>query len=214
MQSTIFASAAGHVDAAADSAADEILEKLRSPLLQLIKVILWMASAATALAAITLYLVSQAVLGFALIFQRSEPQRSQPTPNLLPPAPAKHYPQCELAECPDVLITPVPQSLVLEAISAKLYCQQTPTWQQWVIAQIQEQPKIVTEIQVASNPLNNQLALIAVCWQAFAQTAEALKPVKASELKEVASDLKIKGYRKMNKSELLVALAASAASAA
>jgi hypothetical protein len=55
--------------------------------------------------------------------------------------------------------------------------------------------------------LNNALALQLIGWEAFAQVAQALKLIKASELKQVASSLKIKNYRRMNKSELLVAIA-------
>jgi hypothetical protein len=61
------------------------------------------------------------------------------------------------------------------------------------------------------SPLPLKFDSHSVCWEAFAQTAEALKPVKASELRKVASDLKIKGYRRLNKSELLVALASTSA---
>lgn len=85
-------------------------------------------------------------------------QQTQATIELLPPAER-------------VLITPVPESLVIQ------------------------------------EPLNNQLALISVCWQAFASVTESLKSVKASEMKAIASQLEIPKYRNMNKSQLLVAIA-------
>jgi hypothetical protein len=45
---------------------------------------------------------------------------------------------------------------------------------------------------------------------AFAKVAQALKLIKTSQLKQVASSLEIKNYRRMNKSELLVAIATTA----
>ncbi len=54
--------------------------------------------------------------------------------------------------------------------------------------------------------LNNPLTLQIIFWEAFAKVAEPLKLIKASELKQVTSSLKIKNYPQLNESELLVAL--------
>ncbi len=61
-----------------------------------------------------------------------------------------------------------------------------------------------TEDKISNAPLNNQLAIATIGWQAIAQASILLDNIKASELKSIASDLKVKGYRKLKKTELML----------
>jgi hypothetical protein len=213
MQDTIFASAAHAISGAASFAA-KIWKKVRSirPIKFLFVALVQAASAIVAFAAGALLLAALTAGFIATALSGSDEPETQPTQasiDSLPPSRQK-YPQCDLAQWlhqERVLITPVLEDRVLEAMGKQFYCQQpTPTWQQWVIAQLQEQPEDTASWSYREAPLNNRLALELVCWEAFALVAEALKPIKANELKAIASDLSIKGYRRMTKSELLVAL--------
>ena len=51
-------------------------------------------------------------------------------------------------------------------------------------------------------PLNNELAIELIYWQTIKNTNNLLDKFKMSELKEIASELQVKGYRKMKKLEL------------
>lgn len=209
MHCTIFARAADHIDEAAHLAVGEFLRKLRSPL-TVIKAFLWVTLVLIAIIAIGFFLVSLVALGFVALFQKPAPEQAQPTIELLPPSRQKQYPQCGLAQHPDQekrLLIPMSQTQVVKAIEKRFSCQQeAQTWQQRVIAQLPLPVPSSSTLQ-GGKPLNNALALQIICWKAFAKVTQALKPIKASELKEVASSLKVKNYRRMNKSELLVAIA-------
>ncbi len=99
------------------------------------------------------------------------------------------------------------QTQVVKAIEKRFYYQQeAQTLRQWLIAQLPLPVPSSSTLQ-GGKPLNNALALQIICWEAFAKVTHALMLIKASELKEVASSLKVKNYRRMNKSELLVAIA-------
>ncbi len=92
-------------------------------------------------------------------------------------------------------------------LEKRFYCQQeAQTLRQWVIAQLPLPVPSSSTLQ-RTKSLNNGLALQMIGWEACAQVAHALKLVKASELKQVASFLKIKNSRRMNFCELLVAIA-------
>jgi hypothetical protein len=75
---------------------------------------------------------------------------------------------------------------------------------------IKESPEVLEtlepQIQQSTNPLNNQLATIIICWQAIAKVSIILDKIKASELKSIASDLQIPRYRNMNKSQLMISI--------
>ncbi|OKH30610.1 hypothetical protein NIES2119_30680 [[Phormidium ambiguum] IAM M-71] len=58
----------------------------------------------------------------------------------------------------------------------------------------------------ASRQCSSWLYIQQVCWKTINNLAGAFSAVKASELKQVASYLKIKGYRKMRKLELFLTL--------
>jgi|SRR5919199_4157539 hypothetical protein len=53
-----------------------------------------------------------------------------------------------------------------------------------------------------SKPLNNELTINLIHWEAFNNVSNSLDKFKMSELKEIASEIPIKGYRKMKKLEL------------
>lgn len=69
--------------------------------------------------------------------------------------------------------------------------------------EILEQPKS-PELKRQTEPLNNQLALDTICWQALATTAKLLDEIKASDMKSTAVELQIPRYRNMNKTQLLL----------
>lgn len=58
----------------------------------------------------------------------------------------------------------------------------------------------------ANRQCSSWLYIQQVCWKTINNLAAAFSAVKASELKQVASYLKIKGYRKMRKLELFLTL--------
>lgn len=210
MLSLIFARAAAHIEQAVNLSVDELLRKLRSPLCVVITAFLWITLVSIAIIAIGFFLVSQVALGFVVLFQQPAPEQAQPTLELLPPSRQNHYPQGDLAQRPDqqkYLLIPISQAQVVEAIEKRFSCQQeAQTWQQWVITQLPLPVPSSSTLQ-REKSLNNALALQLIGWEAFAKVAQALKLIKASELKQVASSLNIKNYRRMNKSELLVAIA-------
>jgi hypothetical protein len=210
MHCTIFARAVAHIEQAAHLAVDEFWRKLRSPLTVVMKAFLWVTLVLIAIIAISFFLVSQVALGFVALFQKLEPEQAQPTLELLPLSRQKQYPQCDLAQPPAQqkrLLIPMSEVQVVKAIEKRLYYQQeAQTLRQWVIAQL-PLPIPSSSTLHSGKPLNNALALHMISWEAFAKVTQALKSIKASELKEVASSLKIKNYRRMNKSELLVAIA-------
>jgi hypothetical protein len=115
----------------------------------------------------------------------------------------------------EVLITPPS----LETIFNNYFKPKQLTWQQQILENIQQQ----TEIQDASEstealarpgldtascrdakPLNNQLITQIICWQVLSTIAKLLDGIKASEMKFIASELKIPKYRSMKKSQLLI----------
>jgi hypothetical protein len=139
-------------------------------------------------------------------------KKATPNIELLPPCePIK---QQEIIRN-EVLITPPS----LETIFNNHFKPKQLTWQQQILKNLQQQ----TEIQDASEstealarpgldtascrdakPLNNQLITQMICWQALSITAKLLDQIKASEMKSIASELKIPKYRAMNKTQLLI----------
>jgi hypothetical protein len=130
---------------------------------------------------------------------------------ILPPSKPyeKHIKQEIIQNENDVLIT----SPSFKVIFDHHFTPKAPTWQQQILTEIQ-QP--TTEIQEASEPtedtasrhetqpLNNQLTILTICWQAIGETAVLLDAIKASEMKTIASELQIPKYRNMNKTQLLL----------
>jgi hypothetical protein len=57
-----------------------------------------------------------------------------------------------------------------------------------------------------AKPLNNKLAIELICWQTIKDLNTLLDRFKMSELKEIASELQVKSYRKMKKLELALEL--------
>jgi hypothetical protein len=55
-------------------------------------------------------------------------------------------------------------------------------------------------------PLNNELAIQLIYWQTIKNVNNLLDKFKMSELKKIASELQVKGYRKMKKLELALEL--------
>lgn len=210
MPCTIFVPAASHIDEATNLTMDEFLRKLRSYISVVIKAFLWMTLVFMVIIAIGFFLVSQLAVGFVALFQKPEAEQVQPIIELLPPSRQKPYPQCDLAQRPAQekhLLIPISEAQVVEAIEKRFYYQrEAQTLRQWVIAQL-PLPVASSSTLQRTKSLNNALALQIIGWEAYAQVAHALKLIKASELKQVASSLKIKNSRRMNKSELLVAIA-------
>lgn len=114
-----------------------------------------------------------------------------------------------------VLITP-PSA---EAIFDYHLSPKQPNWQQQILKEIQPLAEIHNTSQSAQNatrleldttsrhdtkPLNNRFALLVICWQAIGETATLLNAIKASEMKSMASELKIPRYRNLNKTQLLL----------
>ena len=139
-------------------------------------------------------------------------KKATPNIELLPPCePIK---QQEIIQN-EVLITPPS----LETIFNNHFKPKQLTWQLQILKNIQQQTEIqdVSEstealarpgLDTAScrdvKPLNNQLITQIICWQVLSTTAKLLDQIKASEMKSIASELKIPKYRAMNKSQLLV----------
>lgn len=130
----------------------------------------------------------------------------------------KHIKQIETIQNEVLITSPSAETIFDYHLTAK-----PPTWQQQILKEIRLQGKLPTEIQEASQPpealampgmdtafrrdakpLNNQLAILIICWQAITRTAKLLDSIKASEMKSIAAELKIPKYRNMNKSQLLV----------
>jgi hypothetical protein len=109
----------------------------------------------------------------------------------------------------DVLVT----SPSAEVVFDRYFTPKATTWQQQMLKELQQS---TTETQKASQPtehtasrhniqpLNNQLALSTICWQAISETATLLDAIKASEMKTIASELQIPKYRSMSKTQLLL----------
>jgi hypothetical protein len=74
-------------------------------------------------------------------------------------------------------------------------------------------PGLDTTSRRDAKALNNQLSILIICWQAISETATLLDNIKASEMKSIASELQISGYRKMNKTQLLIEIIAAHESA-
>lgn len=138
--------------------------------------------------------------------------KEAPTIAILPPS--KPCLEQETIEN-EVLITP-PSA---EAIFDYHLSPKKPNWQQQILKEIQPLAEIQNTSQSAqtltrfeldttsrhdTKSLNNQFALLAICWQAISQTATLLDAIKASEMKSIASELKIPRYRNLNKTQLLV----------
>jgi hypothetical protein len=229
MPCTLSARAACLFGKAAHIAIAEVFKKLRALLRSVFCFLLWGAIALSAIIASACFIVSQLTIALA-VFCVKPPQQAQPPIALLPPS-RQTYSTCDLAEveAPPCIKTSMSQEQVLQALKQPLYGRKIV--QQHILNQLKPIPAswqhslsepitlCKTEaktlplmlpacaINPSTKPPFNQLALSLVCWEAMNQVALALKPIKASELKEVASSLKIKNYRRMNKSELLVAIA-------
>lgn len=230
MPCTLSARAACLFGKAAHIAFAEVFKKLRAFLRTVFGFLLWGAIALSAIIASACFIVSQLTIALA-VFCLKPPQQAQPPIALLPPSRQK-YSKCDLAEeveAPPCIKTSMSQEQVLQALKQPLYGRQIG--QQHILNQLKPIPaswqRSLSEpitlrkteaktlplmlpacaINPSTKPPFNQLALSLVCWEAMNQVALALKPIKASELKQVASSLKIKNYRRMNKSELLVAIA-------
>lgn len=163
-----------------------------------------------------------AILGYplflaGLIATNMKQNQSTKTPaiSLLPPhKPCLEQETQETIEN-EVLITP----LSAEAIFDYHLSPKQPNWQQQILKEIQPLAEIQNTSQSAQTPirleldttarhdtksLNNRFALLAICWQAISQTATLLDAIKASEMKSIASELKIPRYRSLNKTQLLL----------
>jgi hypothetical protein len=126
--------------------------------------------------------------------------------------------------------------LFTDAILNYFLTPKQPNWQQQILKKIQlvlpieNQPKAEipdaykpTEVLVRpglntasrcdAKALSNQLSILRICWQAISETAKLLDDIKASEMKTIASELQITGYRKMNKTQLLIEIVAAHESA-
>ena len=127
-----------------------------------------------------------------------EPEHS-PAIELLPPSKSKPIKQQEIIEN-EVLITPLSDEyLLIQSFFNQPLEQPTPE-----IKEANETTK--TFIKRDIKPLNNQLALTTICWQALSHVSEKLSKIKASELKSIASEMHIPKYRNMNKTQLLLAI--------
>jgi hypothetical protein len=139
-------------------------------------------------------------------------KKATPNIELLPPySPLK---QQEIIEN-EILITPPS----VETIFNNHLKPKQITWQQQILKEIQQQaeiqeaskptealasPGLDTALCRDAKPLNNQLITQMICWQALSVTAKLLDQIKASEMKSIASELKIPKYRSMNKFQLLI----------
>jgi hypothetical protein len=114
----------------------------------------------------------------------------------------------------EVLITPPS----LETIFNNQLKPKQPTWQRMILEEIEQNlqrpietnARQVTEdsnrprlIQRIGKPFN-QLNITTICWQGISKTSKLLDNIKASEMKSIASELKIPRYRNMNKTQLLI----------
>jgi hypothetical protein len=139
-------------------------------------------------------------------------KKATPNIELLPP----YYPlkQQEVIENEILIIPPSVETIFNNHLKPKPI-----TWQQQILKEIQQQaeiqeaskptealasPRLDTALCHDAKPLNNQLITQMICWQALSVTANLLDQIKASEMKSIASELKIPKYRSMNKSQLLV----------
>jgi hypothetical protein len=154
------------------------------------------------------------------ISTKIEPTR----PLLLPPA-KEHTHRNQTIEN-EVSTTPLSTEIILDHHLSK-----QPTWQQKIIEEIKKNGELPTkyqlkaEAQEASKPIealaisgmdtasyrdtkprSNQLTSSIICWQAINKTAALLHEMKATEMKAIASELGIKGYGKMSKIQLLLAI--------
>lgn len=118
---------------------------------------------------------------------------------LLPPSKSKPSKQQEIIEN-GVLITPLSDEDLLIYSFFQEPLESTT-------AEVQEAAKTDrTPAERNIKPLNNQLVLTTICWQAINKVAEQLNKIKASELKSIASELQIPKYRNMNKSQLMISI--------
>ncbi|MEW5860370.1 MAG: Rho termination factor N-terminal domain-containing protein [Cyanobacteriota bacterium] len=129
--------------------------------------------------------------------------------------------QTELIENKVLITAPSIETIFHQQLATK-----QPTWQQQLLKEIrlelpsENPPKAESQdtsqsaealarpgLDTASHhdgtPFS-QLNITIICWQAISQAAVLMDAVKASEMKEIASQLEIPKYRKMNKSQLLV----------
>lgn len=118
---------------------------------------------------------------------------------MLPPRKAKPIKQQETIEN-GILITPISDEELLIQTFYELPIEQPKT----EIEEVSETGK--TQDKRDIKPLNNQLALKTISWQALYKVSEQLNKIKASELKSIASELHISKYRSMNKIQLLIAI--------
>jgi hypothetical protein len=95
-----------------------------------------------------------------------------------------------------------------------------PTWQRMILEEIEQnlQRPIETDAMQTTEAFNspglkttqrigkpfNQLNVTTICWRAISETSKLLDNIKASEMKSIASELKIPKYRNMNKTQLLI----------
>lgn len=139
---------------------------------------------------------------------------------VLPPCKphAKYIKQIEITQN-KVLTTPLSAETIFN-------CQPTPkqpTWQQQILNEIRlglskenqdasepteaiTKPGLDTASHHDAKPLNNQLAIFTICWQAIGETGKLLDGIKASEMKSIASKIEIPKYRSMNKTQLLLSI--------
>lgn len=153
------------------------------------------------------------IAGMIAINFKQQPQTKEPTTIALLP-PTQLYPETiEQAQVSanEVLITP-PIELIIQHMQPK-----KQTWEQQIINEIRlELPKIESDAQTQEvvktpaqrdiKPLNNQLALPVICWQALNKVSQLMNEIKASEMKSIASKMDIPKYRGMTKTQLLVAI--------
>jgi hypothetical protein len=145
-----------------------------------------------------------------LILIKSQ-KKATPKIELLPPY--KPFQQQEAIQSEVLIIPPSLETIFNNQVKPK-----QPTWQRMILEEIEQnlQTPIATNVMPtteASNSLEliqrigkpfNQLNIATVCWKAISETSKLLDNIKASEMKSIASELKIPKYRGMNKTQLLI----------
>jgi hypothetical protein len=147
-----------------------------------------------------------------LILIKSQ-KKAAPKIELLPSC--KSFKQQELTQNKVLITQPSLETIFNNHLKPK-----QPTWQQMMVEEIQQklQAPIETDGMQTTEDSNsprlkttqrigkpfNQLSIAAICWQAISETSKLLDSIKASEMKSIASELKIPRYRNMNKTQLLI----------
>ncbi len=153
------------------------------------------------------------VAGMIALNLKQQPQTKEPTTiALLPPSqPYQKIIKQVQVLANEILITP-PAELIIQQMQSK-----TQTWKQQILNEIRlDLPEAESKVQIQEEtqtpivrnikPLNNRLAITAICWQAINKVSQLLNEIKASEMKSIASKMEIPKYRAMNKTQLLVAI--------